>query len=312
MRASTKIRKALDGWEGDVLICYLDPVGIPTIGKGFTNRSRVLTEMLGKLKPGVTKITLKQSDQIFSQMLIREYEPMIDMPNAKQHEYDVGVSTVWNLGPRSQKWNWAKLWRAGKVHDAANYLATHYNTAGGFRLPGLVRRRREEATILEYARYPDTKTTMTRPAPEGVARKVTPFKPAPDDAIDPVTLEAQERLRGLGFKPGKADGWFGKNTKAAVLTYQGQHPHLANDGVLGPATLAQLRRDSGRAKSVITKGTSMVSLSGVVTATSGASVFWIAFAVGFVGVLAVAYFGWKYRDIWSRRKNKMTDTIIEI
>lgn len=311
MRSSTKIRKAMDGWEGDVLTCYLDPVNIPTIGKGFTNRSAVLTEILGKLKPGVTKITAKQSDQIFSEMLTREYEPMINMPGADQHEYDVGVSTVWNLGPRSQKWNWAKLWRAGKVAEAASYLATHYNTAGGRRLPGLVRRRREEACILEYARYPGAGATATRPAPEGIARKETPARSSLP-AGDPVTMEAQEHLQGLGFKPGKADGWFGKNTRKAVLAYQQQHPHLSNDGALGPATLAQLRRDSGRAKKVVVKGMGMVGASGIASFTGGVSPFWIAFAVGFVAVFAIGYFGWKYRDIWTRRNNKRTGKTIEV
>jgi len=311
MRASAKIRKAMDGWEGNVLTCYLDPVGIPTIGKGFTNRSRVLTEMLGKIKPGVTKITAKQSDQIFSEMLTREYEPMINMPGAKQHEFDTGVSTVWNLGPRSQNWNWAKLWRAGKVHEAANYLATHYNTAAGRRLPGLVRRRREEAAVLEFARYPGTVATASRPAPEGIPRKATDTK-SKTYTGDPVTFEAQERLTKLGIDPGKTDGWYGKKTEKAVLIYQQQHPHLSNDGILGPATLAQLRRDSGRAKKVASKVISSAGLGGGLTWVADVPTFWVAFAVGFVAVLGVAYFGWKYRDIWQRRNNKRTNKTIEV
>lgn len=309
MKASKKIRVALDGWEGDVLTCYLDPVGIPTIGKGFTNRSAVLTAMLGKLKPGVTKITKEQSDKIFSEMLTQEYEPMIDMPGAKQHEFDVGVSTVWNLGPKSQKWNWAKLWRSGKIKEAAAYLATHYNTAGGKRLPGLVRRRREEAAILEFARYPQDRISSTPHAPEGIPRDETP-QPGIDG--DPVTREAQESLAKLGFNPGKIDGWYGKKTKSAILLYQQNHPHLANDGILGPATLAQLRRDMRATKKTVLDVAKTVGSTGAVGFATGVPVFWVAFGVGFVATLTLVYFGWKYRDVWARRFNKMTGKTIEV
>ena len=106
MHASEKIKVAIDGWEGSPLVAYLDPVGVPTIYKGFTNRSKIATEMIGKIIPGKTKITKEQGEKIYTKMLALEYEPYIDMPGAKQHEFDVGVSTVWNLGPKSQSWTW--------------------------------------------------------------------------------------------------------------------------------------------------------------------------------------------------------------
>ena len=310
MRSSNKIRTALDGWEGNVLTCYLDPVGIPTIGKGFTNRSKILTDMLGKLKPGVTKITSGQSDKIFSAMLQKEYEPFVNMVGAQQHEFDVGVSTVWNLGPKSQTWNWAKLWRAGKLTQAATYLATHYNTAAGRRLPGLVRRRREEAIILEHARYPKTFATISRPAPDGKPRNVVP-RPNVDAIGDPLTFEAQELLSKLGIDPGKHDGWYGQKTKAAILMYQGQHPHMINDGTLGPATIAQLRREAGLIKKTVSKVVGTVSSTGAATWVAGMPNVWVVAGVGIVAIGAIAYFAYKYRDLWLRRRNNITGNIIE-
>lgn len=308
MKSSKEIREALDGWEGNVLTCYLDPVGIPTIGKGFTNRSAVLTAMLGQLKPGVTKITAEQSDKIFAAMLVEEYEPFVDMKGAAQHEFDVGVSTVWNLGPRSQTWNWAKLWRAGQKKEAAHYLATHYNTAGGKKLPGLVRRRREEAEILEFARYPSL--DQYRIPPEGVARREVEQHEHFD--ADPVTFEAQQTLTRLGFDPGKIDGWYGRNTKAAVLLYQQGHPHLVNDGILGPATLAQLRRDADRLKKSAKKVAGSAGSTGAVGFLSGIPANYIAIGVGVVAIGAIIFFAWKYRDVWARRKNAALKQTIEV
>lgn len=73
---------------------------------------------------------------------------------------------------------------------------------------------------------------------EGIQRRV---RAKPSTKPDPVVKEAQELLTSRGFNPGAIDGWMGKKTKAALLAYQQAHPHLVNDGILGPATLAQLR-----------------------------------------------------------------------
>jgi GH24 family phage-related lysozyme (muramidase) len=308
MDASKKIRVALDGWEGDVLTCYLDPVGIPTIGKGFTNRSKVLTEMLGKLKPGVTKITKEQSDKIFSVMLDKEYEPMVNMPGARQHEFDVGVSTVWNLGPKSQGWKWARLWRDGRKQAAADYLGSNYNTAAGKKLPGLVRRRREEAEILRTGTYPqDVRAGRQTAAPEGIQRIEQPSTPV---GPDPVTQEAQEALNKLGAGKGlKVDGWYGPKTRAAVLTYQKAHPHLVNDGKLGPATLAQLRRDLMAMKKTFSETTVVSAGAGGISYLTGLPWGW--FAVG-AGVVVVIYLAWQYRDVIQRRFNSMFNITKEV
>lgn len=53
-----------------------------------------------------------------------------------------------------------------------------------------------------------------------------------------VTL-LQEKLRSLGFSPGKIDGDFGPGTEAAVMAFQRSEGLLA-DGLVGPATLEAL------------------------------------------------------------------------
>jgi len=296
MQTSANGRAFIRAHEGDVLTAYLDPVGVPTIGVGFTNRAPTVTRLLGKLKPGRTKITKEQSDAVFREVLAADFEPAVanGMPGAKQHEFDAGVSGAWNLGARFMTWEWAKRWRSGDKKGAASYLASHYNTAGGRKLPGLVRRRKEEAVLLLTGKY-----TGVRSAPEGEPRNGTTLPPR--DA-DPVVKEAQELLTARGFNPGAIDGWMGAKTKAAIIAYQKAHPHLIADGVLGPATLAQLRRDAQAAKDALSKGGGSVGGIGALSWAVGLPWGWIAI----VAALAVAgYFAWRYRDVIERRWNTL-------
>lgn len=116
MKTSAKGREFIRGHEGDVLTCYLDPVGVPTIGVGFTNRAPTVTKLLGKLVPGKTKITKAQSDQVFRAVLAADFEPHVNAGSpagTKQHEFDAAASGTWNLGPKFMSWRWADLWRAG-------------------------------------------------------------------------------------------------------------------------------------------------------------------------------------------------------
>jgi len=307
-RTTEKGREFLRLHEGNPLTCYLDPVGIPTIGTGFTNRSRVLTEMVGKLVPGKTKITKAQSDRIMQEMLEREYEPPVikGMPGAKSHEFDCGVSVCWNLGPRSLNWRWAKLFRSGLISESADYLATHYNTAGGRKLRGLVRRRKEEAKLLEYGVYTGVEHG------EGVARHKQPKPKKPD----PVTKEAQELLTERGFNPGAIDGWMGPKTQAAILAYQKAHPHLVNDGILGPATLAQLRRDADAVKDVF--GNVVKKVGPAVTGLGGGGIWadlpgdWIVGAVVLAALCGIGWFVWQKRDVIFRRLNSRKGKVVEV
>jgi len=298
MNTSEKGRAFIRAHEGDVLTCYLDPVGIPTIGVGFTNRTPTVTAMLGRLRPGVTKITREQSDRVFREVLAKDFEPAVQrgMPGAMQHEFDCGASVSWNLGVGAMRWQWAKLWRSGQKRAAAEYLGSNYNTAAGRRLPGLVRRRREEALLLSTGIYTGI-DAPGRAQPEGVPRRETPSPPAQPD---PMVKEAQDILREKGFDPGESDGWMGPKTKAAIEAYQSMHPHLIVDGILGPATIAQLRRDAQALRDATTKGGGLTSGATILSYLAGLPWGWIA--IGVV-VLAAGYFAWRYRDVIRRRWN---------
>ncbi|WP_027833817.1 glycoside hydrolase family protein [Maritalea myrionectae] len=307
METSIGGRAYMRGHEGEVLTCYLDPAGVPTIGTGATLRSRVAYEFFGgKLIPGVTKITKAQSDKLFRAMLKEEYEPPVrdGMPGANQHEFDAGVDCCYNMGPRSLNWNWAKLWRAGKKTQAATYLATHYHKANGKVLAGLVRRRRETAQILLHGIYP------AHVMGEGVPRKRKHNAP---DQPDPVVKEAQQILTKRGFNPGAIDGWMGQRTKSAVLAYQEAHPHLVNDGILGPATLAQLRRDAQAAGQIVkdtaSKGAGGGLFAGVAAFFSGLPWGWI---VAWIVLAVFVWAAWRYRDVFIRRFNSMRNKVVTV
>lgn len=289
---SPRGRAFLRDHEGNPLTCYLDPVKVPTIGTGFTMRSKAVKAALGrigitKLVPGKTKITAAQSDAILLEVLADEFEPAAvsqSPSDRKQHQMDASTSVVFNLGTGAMGWQWAKLWRSGSLREAAEYLGSHYNTAGGKKLPGLVRRRKEEADLFLNGNYAGTKAV----------KEVTPVAPArPDDDVK----EAQQILSAKGFDPGAVDGWMGEKTSAAVKEYQKAHPHLTSDGVLGPATLSQLRRDAAAVKEVVTKGASSSAGAGALAFAAGLPWGWIAAGVA---VAVVAYVVYRNRDIIQR------------
>ncbi|MBG6161495.1 GH24 family phage-related lysozyme (muramidase) [Labrenzia sp. EL_195] len=294
MQTSEKGVEFVQAHEGFVSRAYLDPVGVLTIGTGFTNSSAVFRAMWShKLKPGDT-ITREQNLRILQAALDEEYEPPVEaaMPaDALQHEFDAAVSATFNLGPRFMSWKAAKLWKSGNRAAAAEHWRNNYNKAGGRKLPGLVRRRKEEAHLFLTGEYTGIG--------EGTQRKASNIKPLEPD---PVVKEAQESLKRFGFDPGEIDGWMGKNTKEAVLAYQKTHPHLNNDGIIGPATMAQLRRDAIAVKDSVQKGGGVTAVSTIGAFFSGLPWGWIAAGVA---IIAVGYFAWRYRDVIMRCWNTL-------
>lgn len=299
---SARGRAFLRAHEGDVLTCYLDPVGIPTIGMGFTMRSHAVRAALAKigitkLVPGKTKITKAQSAAILDEVLAAEFEPAVvgkSPADRTQHEMDAATSAVFNLGTGAMGWRWAEAWRGGNRKQAADILGSNYNTAGGKKLPGLVRRRKEEARLFLTGNYGEGKHTTK---PDGVQRTAQDKKPAMQDEV---VREAQELLTAAGFNPGAIDGWMGAKTKAAVIAYQKAHPHLVADGIIGPATLTQLRKDAGTAREVATKGASSGLGSAAIAWGAGLPWGWIAAGVVLV---VVGYVVWRKRDVIARRWN---------
>jgi GH24 family phage-related lysozyme (muramidase) len=214
--------------EGTVTRAYRDPVGVITIGTGFTNRSEVFSAYWrGKHGRGLRmgdSIGRQESLQLLPKVANEEYGAAVnrEIRPTKQHHYDGATSACYNLGPRAAKWRWGVALRDGKIATAARILANNYNTARGRRLPGLVRRRREEAAVIQFADY---------------GHIAVPVQP--DDEL----MAYQRHLKTLGHDPGPIDGLDGEQTRAAVLAFQSRHPDLVNDGILGRASRAQIDRE---------------------------------------------------------------------
>jgi peptidoglycan hydrolase-like protein with peptidoglycan-binding domain len=81
--------------------------------------------------------------------------------------------------------------------------------------------------------------------PSSVATPPTAVQaPAPSPAVS----DAQARLRTLGFYNGPVDGLAGPETTRAIEAFQ-RSRGLDSDGALGPATVAELRRDAALPRS---------------------------------------------------------------
>jgi peptidoglycan hydrolase-like protein with peptidoglycan-binding domain len=88
---------------------------------------------------------------------------------------------------------------------------------------------------------PTTTKTPTTTAKPVFDVPTTPLKPG-DTGSDVTTL--QKALVALGFAKGKADGFYGPKTQAAVKKFQ-QAAGLTADGIAGSKTLAALTSRSG-------------------------------------------------------------------
>lgn len=278
--------------EGFVSKAYKDPVGIVTIGTGFTNRSAVAVEMLGKIKLGMT-ITREQNDRVLREAFKREYGPPVDKAiegTRAPHVYDAGYSYAFNCGPKAMGDRWVKLLNTESITSAALALRGSRITAKGKALPGLIKRRKEEARLLEFGDYGKVALSKSEQTPKGVK---TP---------DPELKEYQEMLNSLGYDCGEPDGWHGPRTTSAILGFQHNQPNLKADGVLGPATKAAIQR-AVAARSTVGTGTVITSGAGagavVVKEFGGKDWDWlfngtVLLTLGLLVVLGVVAF--KYRD----------------
>lgn len=300
MKVSEKGLAFLAAHEGFVSRGYLDPGGVVTIGYGFTMRSRVFASWWrareGQPLRVNDRISRKECDMLLRTLLEEEYVPPVrkTFRALPQHQVDSCASIAYNLGPRALRWKWAKALKENMVSRAANLLRVTGTTAGGRQLAGLVRRRAEEADLLERGIY----------ARSSVRHEAVVARQAPEPDVE----EAQELLRDQGIAPDlDIDGWMGPKTEAAILRYQKLHPHLNNDGILGPATLSQLRKDAHLVKDAARKAarelTPIVSGGGLLSWLADLPWLWVATAIG---IAMVAVFLWHRRDVLKRRFNRLT------
>jgi len=243
MNLSTKGAAFVRLHEGFVASYYLDPVAVGTIGVGFTWSSQAFRDWWAKNKPGKTfgpgsTMTRAEADDALLFLFTEEYGKAVNdflKKEVPQHVFDGTASPVYNLGPGSLKWKWAAAVKSGDFAAAARLLEKTGTTAKGKKLAGLVRRRKEEAMVIEMGIY------------TGVDRVVEVAKP--DAMADGILMRGEQGpavaalirdLHALGFYKGAMDDLFGYGTEAAVLDFQRKHG-LKADGYAGPKTLAAIR-----------------------------------------------------------------------
>lgn len=227
--------------EGFVPHWYPDPIGVGTIGAGYTWASDAFREWWRINKPGVefgpgATITRAESNQAMRYLLDREYGATVarflDGP-VPQHVFDGMTSVVFNAGPAALGWRWAMQARVGNYPESARILRTTATTAGGRELAGLVRRRKEEAMLIEHAIYTGIRSTPHAPV---------------DAMADGILMRREEGpavatlirdLHALGYYHGVMDDIFGPGTEEAVLRFQ-RINGLKADGIVGPRTRAAL------------------------------------------------------------------------
>jgi len=293
----SKLIDFLAGHEGFVSKWYLDPIGIPTIGYGFTWRSRIfrswwLKKHSRKFRRG-DLISKRDALIILQKMVEEEYRPPVDRffnaGNVSAHALDAATSMVYNCGAGALKWKWAKFLRLGKVKLSAGRWRKTATTAGGKKFAGLVRRRKEEADIAEFNRYPAWITgKIAGGSRDGIKENYENIK------------QTQKWLNDLGFGNLTVDGVAGKKTKQAVVEFQKAHGNLKVDGIIGVATLSALQRAIDLKNKVkITTGVGGGSAIGGGAAQET--------AIGFAGdlllwgglgllILGFLWLAWRYRD----------------
>jgi lysozyme len=225
--------------EGFVPRYYLDPVGVGTIGNGFTWASSAFRSWWGKKRPGQkfgpgATMTRAEAAEVLIVLMREEYGAAVNRflgQTVAQHVFDAMASVTFNCGAGTLSDRWAAAAKRGDMAAAADLLKTTRVTAKGRRLAGLVSRRLDEAEMLEQADY-----TIGRPALDPMADGML-VRRERGEAV----RQLQVDLQGAGFYgDGEADGIFGPGTEAAVMEFQ-RSVGLKDDGYAGPATLAALK-----------------------------------------------------------------------
>lgn len=273
MQLSSKGAAFIAGHEGFVARAYRDPVGVLTIGFGFTMRSRVFADYWRRLhgrdlRMG-DRLSRREAEDLLRRLVDEEYGPAVTRAFGPlpQHRFDAACSVAYNLGPRALGWAWARALQKGDVARAAAILARNYNTAGGRRLAGLVRRRREEAQLLETGVYATQGAPATRPEER---------------------RQDMELLASLGYR--------GPEFRALVRRFQRDHPPLRVDGLFGPASrAAALAALAARTRKRATGGgLGALAIGGVGAWLAGAPA-WMWGAVGLAAGACVALLAVRWR-----------------
>lgn len=226
--------------EGFVGHVYKDPIGILTLGVGFTMRSAAFKKWWSANRAGIEfgpgcTMTRAEADQALIYLADEEYGAAVNRFLGKTvpiNVFDAMLSMVFNCGAGSLDWTWAQLAKNGDYDAAAERLRTTAITAQGKRLAGLVARRADEARLLSMGVYASG-VTVTMPTDEAMSDGVL-RRGERGEAV----ANMQRNLTRMGFQL-KADGIFGFGTEAKVIAFQKSQGLMA-DGIAGPKTLAKL------------------------------------------------------------------------
>lgn len=193
--------------EGDVLRAYKCPAGVWTIGTGLTAASGVV-----KPKAGMV-ITREQSRKLRREALRRNYEPAVSraLPTDRQNVFDGALLFHFNTGAIARA-SWVGVFTAGQVQRARTAFLS-WNKAGGKVLTGLVKRRAREWAIIEFGSYA---------AAIKAGSALSPF------------AEHIHDFKALGYDTSKGE-------MTTVVEFQRANG-LTEDGLIGPATRATLKR----------------------------------------------------------------------
>jgi lysozyme len=271
--------------EGFVSRTYRDRAGIPTIGYGFTMRSRAFAEFWQKTRGrgllATDTISEAEARDVLRRLADEEYGPPViaALRPSAQHQFDAACSVVYNCGAAPLKDRWAAALASGDVAAAARLLRTTRTTAGGRFLAGLARRRADEAALLEYGDYGDT------------------GRPTAASDVRADIIAYQSALATLDLYKGAIDGIAGQATLAAVIAFQKSMPELKVDGIVGPATRAALQRAVEKKRATIAIPAAGAAVGTALAASSGSFVLAIAAGLVSVAVLAVLFAAWRKRGV---------------
>lgn len=146
MRISNKGLDLIKSFEGWYSAPYLDPIGIPTIGYGFTYYPSDRRKVTMKDKP----LTKEQGEAMLREVL-RGYELDVERlvkVQLTQNQFDALVSFTYNLGATNlSKSTLLRKLNANPCDTSIPNEFLKWNKAGGKVLKGLTRRREAEAKL---------------------------------------------------------------------------------------------------------------------------------------------------------------------
>lgn len=290
--------------EGKVLRAYRCPAGVITIGYGFTMGSKVFAAFWASKAGRALRlgdvITSAEAERLLKTVVDREYLEAVEKgaPEAAANEKGAAASLLYNCGLGAARWKWFAALARGDARLAGALMRTTATTARGRRLPGLVRRRAEEADIMALNRWP----AWMKREPGAAGLEADDL----EQGLKWLETLGFLKVRHVNDNPAMNRLAPGPDAiRAAVLAFQSQHKQLTADGILGRATLDQLQRVTdlkAKSKSVTAGGGAAAGAGAADKAAEAggvASSGWgeVLVAGGMLLLIAgLLYLAFRYRD----------------